>query len=277
MITGLDHLIILVRDLVQAARDYERLGFAVTPGGEHADGLTRNALIPFQDGSYLEIVAFVNPDDPRDNVWGWRPFAATGGLVDHCLASGDLASDARRLRESGFEINGPADGGRLLPDGREIRWLSASVAQEGRALPFLIEDLTPRTRRVPAGQAAIHPNGATGISTLEVAAPGPESAARSYATLAGSPVPKEGGGMLRLGPRAVSFAGPADEGARRHLDTIGPGPYGMSLASGEGGKMSLDPDLAHGARIRIGQEHRSLDAFEAGDNFPQATRKGTTG
>ena len=252
MITGLDHLVILVRDLDCAARDYERLGFAVTPGGEHADGLTRNALVPFQDGSYLELVAFVNPDDSRDNVWGWRRFVATGGLVDHCLASDDLVSDARRLREAGFEVSGPADGGRRLPDGQEIRWRSASVAQEGRALPFLIEDLTPRPRRVPAGRAAIHPNGATGISALEIATPDPENAARSYATLAGGPAPKEGGETMRLGSRAVSFAGPEDEDSQRRLDAIGSGPLAMELASGEGGKRFLDPDLTHGARIRIG-------------------------
>lgn len=252
MIMGLDHLVILVRDLDQASRDYERLGFAVTPGGEHADGLTRNALIPFQDGPYLELVAFMDPDDTRDNVWGWRRFTETGGLVDHCLASDDLASDVRRLREAGFEVDGLAEGGRRLPDGQEIRWLSASVAQEGRTLPFLIEDLTPRTRRVPAGQAAIHPNGATGISTLEIVASDPENAVRSYATLAGGPALKEGDGTVRLGPRPVSFAGPADRDSRRRLDAIGPGPYGIGLAPGEGGKKPFDPDLAHGAHIRIG-------------------------
>ena len=61
MLNRLDHLVILVRDLDQAVREYEVLGFTVTSGGEHADGLTRNALIPFRDGSYLELVAFLDP------------------------------------------------------------------------------------------------------------------------------------------------------------------------------------------------------------------------
>ena len=43
MLTRLDHLVILVSDLDPAVVDYEPLGFAVTAGGEHADGLTRNA------------------------------------------------------------------------------------------------------------------------------------------------------------------------------------------------------------------------------------------
>ena len=68
MLTRLDHLVILVDDLDLAAADYERLGFAVTLGGEHADGLTRNALIPFDDGSYFELVSFLDPQDLTDDV-----------------------------------------------------------------------------------------------------------------------------------------------------------------------------------------------------------------
>ena len=60
MLTRLDHLVILVRDLGRAVREYEKLGFTVIPGGEHADGLTHNALICFEDGSYLELVAFLD-------------------------------------------------------------------------------------------------------------------------------------------------------------------------------------------------------------------------
>jgi hypothetical protein len=33
VLTRLDHLVILVRDLEVASADYERLGFTVTPGG----------------------------------------------------------------------------------------------------------------------------------------------------------------------------------------------------------------------------------------------------
>ena len=87
----------------------------MTPGGEHADGLTRNALIPFKDGSYLELIAFVDPENTRDNVWRWRPFLSSGGcLVDYCTASGDLRAEARRLEGPGFAVEGPDDGGRLL-------------------------------------------------------------------------------------------------------------------------------------------------------------------
>lgn len=59
---------ILVEDLDRASSDYGELGFTLTPGGEHADALT-----PFREDSYLELVAFLGPSDERDNFWNWRP------------------------------------------------------------------------------------------------------------------------------------------------------------------------------------------------------------
>lgn len=250
MLTRLDHLVILVRNLDRAIRDYERLGFVVTPGGEHADGLTRNALIPFLDGSYLELVAFVDPEDPRDNVWGWRRFLTTGGLIDYCVASDDLHSDARRLAERGFGVEGPTEGGRRLPDGAEIRWRVARVRQEGRLLPFLIEDLTPRIRRVPGGPRAEHSNGAMGIARLELAAADAVRAMRTLAALLGE---REPAGRLSLGASTLSPVSPErDAAAGRRLATSGPGPLAVDLLSGGTARTpALDSDLSHGARVRI--------------------------
>ncbi len=58
MIKGIDHVVILVKDLAQATADYTELGFTVVPGGEHSDGASHNALIAFADGSYIELFAF---------------------------------------------------------------------------------------------------------------------------------------------------------------------------------------------------------------------------
>src|SRR3712207_5990352 len=238
----LDHLVILVRDLDQAGRNYEGLGFAATPGGEHADGLTRNALIPFRDGSYLELVAFSDPEDPADNVWGWRAFLPSGGLIDYCAASGDLEAEARKLEGRGFGVDGPTDGGRRLPDGTEIRWRVARIRQDGRLLPFLIEDVTPRSLRVPGGPAAEHPNGATGISRLELAAGDTDMATRLLAALVGD-------SSLRLGACELS---PVERGARDRLDAAGPGPLVAWLAAGEGGEArELDRRLSEGADLRL--------------------------
>jgi hypothetical protein len=248
VLTRLDHMVVLVRDLDRAIRDYETLGFTVTPGGEHADGLTSNALIPFKDGSYLELVAFLDPDDPRDNVWGWRPFLSSGGdLIDYCAASDDLGADVRRLADLGFDVEGPTAGGRRLPDGAEIRWRTAWIHQDGRILPFLIEDLTPRSLRVPNGPPAEHLNGAAGISRLEVAVSHVEEAARSFAALTGTG--SGSGASLRLGDCELSMVALGNE-ARRRPDTAGP--LAVELASDvPGSTEELDRQLSHGVCIHL--------------------------
>jgi hypothetical protein len=253
VLTRLIHLVLLVGDLGRAIRDYETLGFTVTQGGEHADGLTRNALIPFRDSSYLELVAFLDPDDPRDNIWGWRPFLSLGGgLIDYCAASDDLRADVRRLEGLGFDVEGPTDGGRRLPDGTEIRWRTARTHQNGRVLPFLIEDLTPRSLRVPSGSPAEHPNGAASISRLEVAVPDvEEEAAKFFAALTGT---RNGSrASLRLGACELSLvASEQDDEARRRLDSKGPGPLAVELTSDRPeGAGDLDRRLSHGVVLRL--------------------------
>ena len=235
MLTRLDHLVILVRDLELASADYRRLGFAVMPGGEHSDGLTRNVLVPFEDGTYLELVSFLDPEDPTDNAWGWRGFYPQEGPIDYCAASDDLDGDLGRLESLGFEVDGPDDGGRRLPDGTQIRWRVARIRQEGRILPFLIEDLTPRELRVPGGPATGHPNGATGVTGLDISARDPDAATASLATLTDTKMP------IRLGACAVRA---------RARTTKRPGPSAVELVGG-GSETSLDPALAHGARIRL--------------------------
>jgi Glyoxalase-like domain len=244
LLTRLDHLVVLVHDLELASADYESLGFAVTPGGEHADGLTRNALVPFEDGSYFELVSFLDPDDPTDNFWGWRGFLPYEGLIDYCAASDDLDSDAGRLESLGFSVDGPDEGGRRLPDGGEIRWRNARIRQEGRLLPFLIEDLTPRELRVPGGAAASHPNGATGVSRLEIFAPDARRAVSQLSALAD--VTSEMETLVRLGDCVLSPV------AMEMGDGKGPGPSAVELIGAEPGvSRELDPVIAHGVGIRL--------------------------
>jgi hypothetical protein len=259
VLNRLDHLVILVRDLDQAVRGYEGLGFAVTPGGEHADGLTRNALIPFRDGSCFELVAFLDPEDPRENIWGWRTFLPSGGgLIDYCAASGDLSDDARALEERGLGVEGPTDGGRRLPDGTEIRWRVARIRQDGRLLPFLIEDVTPRSLRVPSGPAAEHPNGATGISRLELAASEERAATRSLAALVGAPDARAG--SIRVGTCTLyPVTSRQEHGVRDHLTAARSGPLAVGLATeAPGEEKELDLRLSNGVGIRLLQGTRAV-------------------
>ena len=67
MLLGIDHLVIAVKSLETATKDYMDLGFTVVPGGRHTGIGTYNSLIAFQDGSYLELIGFYEPRD--DHRW----------------------------------------------------------------------------------------------------------------------------------------------------------------------------------------------------------------
>ena len=170
----LDHVVYVARDLAAAVEDHRRRGFTVTAGGEHAGGVTHNALVCFADGSYLELVAFRKPDPTHR----WWRHAASGGFADFALLSDDLAQDLSALKD--LAVREAAEGGRTRPDGVSLRWRAAFLRAP---LPFLIEDLTPRELRVPGGETVRHANGVTGIATIVVAARDQRSVDKSYERL----------------------------------------------------------------------------------------------
>src|SRR5207237_4721491 len=139
VIRGLDHVVLVVLDLDAAAAEHRSRGFTVTAGGEHAGGLTHNALVGFQDGSYLELIAFHDLAAARGKH-SWAPVAERGGgWADFALLSGELLSDVKAVGD--LVARPPEDGGRTRPDGVKVAW---RLARLEKPLPFLIEDLTAR-------------------------------------------------------------------------------------------------------------------------------------
>jgi hypothetical protein len=170
----LDHVVFVARDLAATVEEYRARGFTVISGGDHADGITHNALVAFADGAYLELVGFRTP--APQHRW-WR-HVAEGSFADFALLSDDLDADVAAL--DSLVVRPGVDGGRTRPDGVTLRWRTALLTPP---LPFLIEDLTPRELRVPAGDAARHANGATGIATVVVGARNEPAARESYQQL----------------------------------------------------------------------------------------------
>ena len=101
MLTGLDHLVILVEELEDAVAGYESWDFRVTPGGEHADGLTatsssRSSTAP-TSSSLLH-----RPRRRAGNVWGWRQFLRTAAASGLLRGIRRPSGRRRRLVEEGF-------------------------------------------------------------------------------------------------------------------------------------------------------------------------------
>lgn len=115
-------MVILVSDLAAAIADYSALGFTVLPGGTHTGWATHNALVVFEDDTYLELIAFLRAA-PRAPLVA-AP-ACRRGLVDFALLPTAIAQDVAGARARGLAMDGPNDGGRLRPDGQQVAWQTA--------------------------------------------------------------------------------------------------------------------------------------------------------
>ncbi len=262
MIKGIDHVVILVKNLDQAVADYKQLGFNVTPGGEHTDGTTHNALIAFADGSYLELIAFKR--EAPEHRW-WRHTLNTArdgeGLIDFALLPTDIANDIAAARQRGLDYQGPFPGGRQRPDGQRLKWQTGQPTTPD--LPFLCGDITPRSLRVPSGPAWVHPNGVTGIDAIVVLVASLEESAGRYAALLGvEPNPKQAAvhaAAFNLGPGNIVLNEPDETGEKGDwLPEVKGGPVSLHFKSVT--PVSFDKSLAHNvtfsASSKVGQEQR---------------------
>lgn len=252
-----DHAVVVVANLQQAVADYSELGFTVAAGGEHADGRTHNALIPFADGTYIELIAFLPGVDAADHPW-WPSAQAGGGLVDWALRTDVIEERVAALQMAGLPFEDPVANGRLRPDGVRLEWKGARPAPR-LGLPFLIEDITPRSLRVPAGAATVHENGVRGVAAPVIAVSQLDVAARQYAILANRPAPDPMlDHFLQANVVNIPFAGvqimlaaAADELLQARLARLGPGLYALYLRAEDPGGGWLDAERTHQARIRL--------------------------
>jgi hypothetical protein len=253
MLQGIDHIVIVVNDLEQAAKDYEQLGFTVVPGGKHPVG-SHNVLISLADGSYIEIIAFYR--EALDHRW-WEPLQKGERLVDFCMQTDDLRGDTLKLRAAGVAINDPVPWSRTRPDGYELKWLLSLAQGSHRGVaPFLIHDVTRREERIP--QTLDHKNRAIGIETVTIAVGELGPVERWYDGVLGNRSTKitddklqATGVRYQIGPHNLDFLVPlgAESQLVNWLRMFGPSPFAATLRGNLASPMALDPKLTHGANL----------------------------
>jgi hypothetical protein len=255
MLIGIDHLVVAVADLEAAARSYRDLGFTVVAGGRHPTA-THNALIAFEDGTYLELIAFYEPSP--EHRW-WAPLQRGGGLVDFCCRTTRLLADTLALRQAGVQVDDPRPQSRVRPDGYTVRWrLALPTGAHRGAVPFLIEDETPRDERVPRHRR--HDNRVTGIRTLTVAVEDVPSAHGWGAAVTGRPGEQvrhddlgASGIRLAVGRHQVDLVAPRFSASPlgEWLRLRGASPWAASLTTSGGTPGPLDPAKTMGARLSL--------------------------
>jgi len=256
MFTGIDHVVIVVRELESAIESYSRAGFTAVRGGKHPIG-THNALVAFADGGYLELIAFLKPNTGHP----WQAaLDKGGGMIDFCMRTDDLEVDAESMRHAGAKIGRPYQLTRDRPDGYRLSWLLAVPEPPFNGqVPFLIKDETPRDERVPRERS--HRNGASGIRTLTIAVNDPGTTSRYYARVLGRPSAPlnrrdldANGVSFTIGPNEIQLLASKSESGplAQWIGERGQSPFELMLARAGGDATLLDPALLQGARIRFG-------------------------
>lgn len=145
----LDHVVIAVRDLDEATRDYEALfGRRASWRGEHPPFGTTNTLFRIEN-TYVELLA---PGAGKRKGKRWsddlaRRLDADGeGVYALALGTRDIKSTVTELRDNGLEVADPADGDGVDLASRARRaWRNALVSPKwaNGARVFVIEHRSP--------------------------------------------------------------------------------------------------------------------------------------
>ena len=255
MFQGIDHIVVVVRELESAIESFSRAGFTVVRGGKHPIG-THNALIAFSDGTYIELIAFLNPVPGHP----WQTaLEKGGGIIDFCMSTDDLEGDVEAMRRAGAKINDPSPLTRDRPDGYKLSWVLAIPQPPFNGqLPFLIKDETPRDERVPRERT--HRNGAAGIRTLAVAVEDYGATSRYYARVLGrpgAPVHRADldavGVSFMIGSNELQLLTSKSESGSLAQWTAdrGQSVYEATLKTAGSARTALDSKLMQGARLRI--------------------------
>jgi len=175
---GVDHVGVAVRDMAQARRDYEQLGFKVGKGGHFPEG-EFNSIVAFQQNNYFELLSVSESTSTKKGMAAM----ITDFLKNHegAVFLGIDVSSAKAtadyLTARSFDVHGPFPGG-VMKEGETTpppaQYYNVVVddapaaGKKGIILPiFFIEHISAERmeRRRAAGEMD-HPNTAMGVHAV---------------------------------------------------------------------------------------------------------------
>jgi hypothetical protein len=203
MIQGIDHLIVMVRDLDRSQRLWQALGFAPTPRGFHQSGGTANHLLML-DRTYIELLGMADPNAASP----YRSMAQESPGLWGVALRGSAAETYGFWRARGLEPSAPVSLSRGIQiAGRdELARFELTMLPSSKDLPFLLfccQHLTPQFVWRP--DIAPHPNGARALHEIFIVDEG-DAAEEQLARITGrAPPGGETSAALELGECRVSF------------------------------------------------------------------------
>ncbi len=206
-IKGIDHVVIVVRDLDAACDAFRRMGFTVTPRGYHTLGSQNHCVMFGHD--YIELLW--SPEGaPHPSRQYYTEFARAGeGLAAIAMKTTSAKGAYTEMLWAGFAPSEPVEFSRPveLPEGkREARFRVAMASLEhtpgGRM--FVCEHLTRDVVWRPEYQR--HANGATEIAAAAILSEDVAATARPYERLLATKAEAIAEGLVvRTGGAAIAF------------------------------------------------------------------------
>ena len=169
-VIGIDHAVVMVKDLDQAAENYKRLGFTVSPRG------TGNHTIMF-DPDYMELLGVLTPTEHNAPARAFLERSGEG-IERIAFTAVDSADGAEEIRARGYVPIGPTDFERpvTMPNGtvsaarfRTFQWPTAEAP--GGVRIFACQHKTRETVWIP--ELMKHANGAKRLKQVLIVTPDP--------------------------------------------------------------------------------------------------------
>ncbi|AWL97635.1 VOC family protein [Bradyrhizobium ottawaense] len=176
-IIGIDHAVVMVQDLDEAAENYRQLGFTVSPRGTHSAHMgTGNYTIMF-DPDYMELLGVLAATEHNAPARAFLDKRGEG-IERIAFTAVDSAEGAEEIRARGLTPIGPTDFERpvTLPNGtvsaakfRTFMWPTAEAP--GGVRIFACQHKTRDTVWIP--ELMKHANAAKRIRQTLIATPEP--------------------------------------------------------------------------------------------------------
>lgn len=176
-VIGIDHAVVMVKDLDKAAENYRQLGFTVSPRGTHSAHMgTGNYTIMF-DPDYMELLGVLAATEQNAPARAFLDKQGEG-IERIAFTAGDSAAGAEEIRARGLAPIGPTDFERpvTLPNGtvsaakfRTFMWPTAEAP--GGVRIFACQHKTRETVWIP--ELMSHANAARRIKQALIATPEP--------------------------------------------------------------------------------------------------------
>jgi len=261
----LDHAVICGSNLDTLRQSFTDVGLTPDIGGPHGNGMTQMAILGFDDGSYIELLAPAKAGAAAGSEWS-KFLSEDAVTCAWAVGNTALLVEVDRLKKAGIAVTTPERGSRKRPDGMSIEWMASNVGNgtPGSMLPFVIEDETPRAWRVqisPSMQGAP----VSGVENVVLGVNNLDASIALFRKAYGWAEPlienqKDFGKLAYFPGEAVILAAPSSGGwLSDHLAKFGESPVAYLLAARDWAAANKKYKLS-GSKTWFGQKVAWFDA-----------------